>query len=200
MKTSLSEKFKSLLKTPYLFHLHTNYTDGKASVDDYCSWAEKHGYKTIFLTEHVRKKLSYDFSRFLADIERARNKFTSLTIWTGVEVNILLDGELDMPEDLSGIEVICFACHSFPKDRPALEKALRSAFSNKKWNKFVRVWAHPSSINRYIKKKDFTQFLKNMITLAQKEGVFIEHNKAYDTFPDKGYIVGQNAHSIDGLE
>lgn len=192
MKISLSEKFKSLLKTPYLFHLHTNYTDGKSTVEDYCLWAEKHGHQTLFFTEHVRKKMDYNFSSFLKDIERARKKFKKLTIWVGIEVNILPDGELDVPEDLSGIEVICFACHSFSKDRLALEKALKSAFSNKKWNKFVRVWAHPSSAK--------VSFLKNMIVFAQNKGVFIEHNKAYDTFPDKGYIVGQNAHSVVELE
>ena len=200
MKTSLSEKFKRLLKTPYLFHLHTNYTDGKSTVDDYCLWAQKHGYKTLFFTEHVRKKLSYNFSLFLADIEKARNKFKKLTIWAGIEVKILPGEELDMPEDLSGIEIICFACHSFPKDERVLEEALKRAFSDEKWKRFVRVWTHPSSIYRYINKKDSSRFLKNMIMFAQSKGLFIERNKAYDIFPDKGYILGQNAHSVDGLE
>lgn len=200
MTTKLLEKFKSLLKTPYLFHLHTNYSDGKASVDDYCSWAGKHGYKTLFFTEHVRKRMNYEFSLFLTDIERARNKFKKLAIWVGIEVNILPGGELDMPEDLSGIEVICFACHSFTKDTPALEQALKRVFSDERWKKFVRVWAHPSSVYRFIGERDKVSFLKNMIVFAQNKGVFIEHNKAYDTFPDKGYIVGQNAHSVDRLE
>ncbi len=200
MKTSLSEKFKSLLKTPYLFHLHTNYTDGKSTVEEYCSWAEKHGYTTLFFTEHVRKKLNYDFSLFLADIEKARNKFKKLTIWTGIEVKILPSGELDIPKDLSGIEVICFACHSFPKDARVLEEALKRAFSDEKCKQFVRVWTHPSSIYGYVEEKDRTGILQTMITFAKYRGIFIEYNRVYDTLFSKSYIVGQNAHSVDELE
>lgn len=199
MATNLLEKFKRLLKTPYLFHLHTNYTDGKSTVEDYCLWAQKHGYTSLFFTEHVRKKLNYDFSLFLADIEKARNKFKGLTIWSGIEVKILPNGELDVPENLSGIEVICFACHSFPKDAGTLEEALKRAFADEKWKGLVRVWTHPSSIRRYVEEKDRVKFLKTMIAFAKNRGIFIEYNRVYDKLFSKNYVVGQNAHSVDEL-
>ena len=106
------ERFENLLSRRYIFHLHTNYTDGLSSIEDYCLWASRNGCDTIVFTEHVRKELSYDFYSFLSDIENAKRKFPNMDIWVGVEAKILLDGELDISDEvLPKIEIICFACH-----------------------------------------------------------------------------------------
>ena len=68
--------------------MHTNYTDGKNTVFEYCKQAEKNGLELIAFTEHVRKKLDYNFDEFLADVYAAKDKF-DLEILAGCEVKVL---------------------------------------------------------------------------------------------------------------
>ncbi len=205
----LSEKFKNLLDSKYIFHLHTTYTDGLSSVKEYCSWASKNRYDAVVFTEHVRRKLSYDFHSFLSDIENARREFPDLDIWTGVEAKVLPGGELDMPERiLSKIDIICFAYHFFPTDLDLFDESFERLFSDARWKKHIRVWVHPGN---YLKKSgvldDHLDFLDKHVLLALQEGVFIEHNLIYDLppmsiikkIPQSKLIKGLDAHSVKSI-
>jgi len=141
MKMELLEKFKNLLKSKYIFHLHTKYTDGLSSVEEYCLWASKNGCDAVICTEHVRKELSYDFHGFLSEIEDAKRQFPGLDIWVGVEAKVLPGGELDVPEGiLSGIDIVCFACQTFPVDVDLYGRSFERLFSDARWKNHIRVW------------------------------------------------------------
>ena len=205
MTATLLEKFKNLLKGNYLFHMHTNYTDGKNTVGKYCSWASKNGIKSIVFTEHVRKKLSYDFFNLISDIEEAKQKFPTLDIWCGVESKILPSGELDIPEKiLSEIQIICFAFHSFPNDIELFVQSCEKVFLSPIWKDYIRVWVHPESfpIKSGLLNANFKLF-QDLISLAINEGIFIENNiksplpySIIQKVPKSQLIVGLNAHSI----
>lgn len=206
----LSEKFKSLLKGRYLFHLHTTHTDGSSSVEDYCLWASRNGYDAVIFTEHVKKKLSYDYYSLLSDIENAKRKFPNVDIWVGVEAKILLGGELDISEEiLPEIEVICFACHSFSKDVDLYEKSFKKLFSDNRWKSRIRVWVHPGSFLKHLGLiDDYLHLLDGLTSLAIREGIFIEHNLRHElppmsiikNIPRANLIRGLDAHSVESVK
>jgi putative hydrolase len=183
----LSEKFKEvILHKNYLFHLHTNYTDGHCAVNDYCQWAVEHGVDALIFTEHVRKKPSYDFNRFLADIEQARISYPNLDIWAGVEAKVLPGGGLDLGIDAAPkVPVICFACHSFPRDIRLYQRSLEILFSSPEWMNHIRVWVHPG---RFLKKEGLLNksrsLLQKLVMTAANEGVIIELNLKENLLPE----------------
>ena len=82
------------------WHVHTNYTDGKNTVFEYCKQAEENGLELIAFTEHVRKKLDYDFDDFVAEVYSAKDKF-DLEILAGCEAKVLdSEGTLDVSDDI----------------------------------------------------------------------------------------------------
>ncbi|KKG07103.1 histidinol phosphatase [Methanosarcina mazei] len=132
------EKFSDFLLIGE-WHVHTCYTDGKNSIDEYCQKAVAIGLPLIAFTEHVRKNLDYDFHRFLNDIEIAKEKY-DLIILSGCEAKVLPYGELDVSDDiLKEIDYPIFAFHSFPKDTDLYFESLKKVLKNK----HVNAWAHP---------------------------------------------------------
>lgn len=211
MTAGLSEKFrKMILNKKYLFHLHTSYTDGKCTVDDYCKWAVNHAFEVLIFTEHIRKSPSYDFNMFLADIHQARIYYPGLEIWAGVEAKVLPGGELDLsPEVASLVPVICFACHSFPRDSKLYQKSLENLFSSHDWRDKIRVWVHPG---RFLKKAGILSvsffLLRNLAAAALTREVLVEVNLKENLLPEaftmsipaQLLIRGCDAHSLEDLD
>ena len=205
------EKFKALTSTDnYLFHLHTNYTDGLNSIEDYFRYASKNKFETIVFTEHVRKKISYNFEDYFSEIRRTETKFENVNAIVGVESKIFPDGSIDIPESiLPMIDLLCFACHSFPDDITLYEEAFKEVFVDAKWKSFIRVWVHPG---RYLQRigltKHNTDIFHGLLNTAVGEGVFIENNlkqvvllrNIIESIPSESLVVGHDAHSVSELE
>ena len=121
------------------WHIHTSYTDGANSVDDYCKRAVELGIPLVAFTEHVRRRLSYDFNAYLEDIDRAREQY-DLIVLSGCEAKVLPDGTLDVDDSiLKQVDYPIFAFHSFPKDIEVYLDALYNVLKNP----YVNTWAHP---------------------------------------------------------
>ena len=189
------------------WHVHTNYTDGKNTVFEYCKQAEKNGLELIAFTEHVRKKLDYDFDEFLADIYAAKDKF-DLEILAGCEAKVLdSKGTLDVSDDvLKECEVVLGAFHRFePVDKNAYLVALKNMLSNPN----IDIWAHPTL---FAKKNKFALSYKDIlatINLCLKYNVLIEKNMKYNV-PDRvfreiasnmgcKFVNGSDAHQVSEL-
>lgn len=206
----LLEKFENLLKSRYIFHLHTNYTDGSNSVEDYCLCASSNEFDAIIFTEHVRKELSYNFDSFLNDIQNAKQKYLSLNIWTGIESRIFPGGKLDIPERiLSEIQVICFACHSFPNDVELYKESFERVFSDPRWKDHIRVWVHPGRFWRdFSLTKNHPYLLDGLISFAIEKGVFIEYSledrslppSIIERIPQLSLVRGLDAHSVESMK
>ena len=205
------EKFKDLTSNEnYLFHLHTNYTDGLNSIEDYFRYASKNKFETIVFTEHVRKKISYNFEDYFSEIRRTETKFENVNAIVGVESKIFPDGSIDIPDSiLPMIDLLCFACHSFPDDITLYEEAFKEVFVDAKWKSFIRVWVHPG---RYLQRigltKHNTDIFHGLLNTAVGEGVFIENNlkqvvllrNIIESIPSESLVVGHDAHSVSELE
>lgn len=205
-----SEEFKDVLsKGKYIFHLHTNYTDGLNSVEDYFRYALGEEFKTIIFTEHVRKNLSYNFGAFINNINKIE-KMSTIKAIVGVEAKILPGGKLDISDNLlSMVEVICFACHSFHFDIELYKSSFINLFKDKKWKNHIRVWVHPGRfLKSYGASKEGLNILEELINIAVAEDIFIEKNLKEKLPPSvvlnnispSNIIIGYDAHSIEEIE
>jgi len=208
---NFSEEFNEMMKSGnYVFHIHTNYTDGISNVNAYFEYASQNNIDVIIFTEHVRKDLKYDFDTFVEDVREKNRKFPKIRSFVGCEAKLLPGGGLDIPINiLSKINVISFACHSFPQDLELYRLSFKKLFANDEWKSFTRVWVHPG---RFLKKLNILDknlgTLEELVNIALSEGVLIEENlkealpptEVLKSIPAENIIVGYDAHSIQELD
>jgi len=190
-------------KGSYLFHIHTDWTDGKSSLADYCVAAKEIGFQSIIILEHVRRKCTYDFLAFNQMVEEQKTA-NAMEILVGAEAKILPDGTLDISElILSNIQVLGIAEHSFKGDAYSLFRALTRAFQSYHRAEFATVWVHPG-LKLLQKEYDSFKFFQDAIQIALDNNVYIEVN-LYHRLPPKQFlslipipklVVGLDAHSI----
>ena len=183
---SLGE-FRKNLEKKYLFHIHTNYTDGQLTVKDYFEFANKNNITTLIFTEHVRKNLNYNFLSFVQEIKSLHNEYSNINYIIGVEAKILPDGDLDIDRSiLSYIDLICFASHAFPNDISLFYNSYKNLFFDSKWKNYIRIWVHPG---RFFKKNGILdkniELLSELIDLAIFQNIFIEKNLQDKVPPEK---------------
>lgn len=163
------------------WHIHTNYTDGKNTVFEYCEKAVAMDIPLLAFTEHVRKNLNYDFNNFLSDIERAREEF-NLIILSGCEAKVLPNGELDVEKwILKEVDYPIFAFHSFPKDIDLYIESLKRVLKNR----YVNTWAHPGA---FLTKQGFELPEKELIKIFKlmgKQDLLLEINRKYGVPSEK---------------
>ncbi len=155
------------------WHCHTKYTDGRNSVMEMCRQADKNGLELIAFTEHVRKRLTYDFGRLVKDVKNARKKFPKLRILVGCEAKVLdREGRLDVSQEtLKKCDIVLATFHSFPhSDKKDLERALKNMLRNPD----VDIWTH--SITFFQKCPLCEKDVYEIIRLCIKNNVLIENN------------------------
>jgi DNA polymerase (family X) len=89
-----------------VFHVHTTWSDGTASVCAMARAAAEAGYQYVGISDHS-KAASYanglDEDRLAAqcqDVDRARREVPEIAILHGIEVDVLDDGALDLPDSV----------------------------------------------------------------------------------------------------
>lgn len=107
-------------------HLHSNWSDGSAPIEEMMATAAALGHEYCALTDHsprltIANGLSADRLRKQLDvIDELREKFAPLRILTGIEVDILEDGTLDQePELLDRLDIVVASVHSKLAMEPA---------------------------------------------------------------------------------
>jgi putative hydrolase len=187
------------------WHIHTNYTDGKSTIFEYCEKAVQKRIPLLAFTEHVRKDLTYDFGDFLNDIERAKNEF-DLILLSGCEAKVLPNGELDVEKQiLKDIDYPIFAFHSFPNDIDKYVECLKNVLKNK----YLNAWAHPGHFSLKYNLKLPEDQLVEVLNLMNKQDVLFEINKKYK-LPDNWknaankhnvkMVIGSDIHCAEDME
>lgn len=203
-----AQEFRNIIQKPYVFHLHTRYTDGRLDAVDYFRFAQDNSVKTIIFTEHVRKELKYSFEEFTREVKETQKDFHDIDVIIGAEAKVLPGGDLDICEEvLNNIELIAFACHGFPDDKELYEDSFNKLFSDSRWKSYARVFVHPG---RFLKSRgwlnDNHNLLSRLIDKAISEEVFVERNKPEKVppenllIPDEWKIIGFDIHTRKGLE
>ena len=102
-----------------VLHAHTEWSDGRDSIEDLVLAARDMGYQYIAITEHsagrgIAHGLSVERLRQqIAEIKALNKRLNGIRALTGLEVDIRADGSLDMPHEvLSELDIVIAAVHS----------------------------------------------------------------------------------------
>jgi DNA polymerase (family 10) len=165
-------------------HMHTVETDGKNTIEEMAEAARERGYKYMAITDHS-KNLAFanglDDKRAVEHIARIRaagNKIEGITIFAGIEVDILADGDLDLSDDvLAQMDIVIASVHSVFNQEPAkMTERLLKAISNPN----TSIIGHPTG--RILLRRDSYGFdMRAVLTAAAKHKVAMEQN----AYPDR---------------
>jgi DNA polymerase (family 10) len=164
-------------------HVHSDWTDGTASIAAMAAAAQARGYQYIALTDHSRRVAMTHgldparLARQLREIDRLNKKLQNFTILKGIEVDILKDGRLDLPDSsLSKLDVVVAAVHShFDLPRQAQTDRVVRALENR----HVSILAHPTG--RLIGEREpYDIDMDRVISTAHDVGCYLEINAEPD--------------------
>ena len=160
-------------------HMHTVETDGRNTIEEMAEAAKARGYRYMAITDHS-KNLAFanglDDKRAIEHIKRIRDaneKIDGITIFAGIEVDILADGDLDLSDDvLAQMDVVIASVHSVFNQEPAkMTERLLKVIANP----HTSVIGHPTG--RLQLRRDAYQFdMDAVLTAAAKHKVAMELN------------------------
>jgi putative hydrolase len=119
-------------------HVHSNWSDGSAPIDEMMLAAKELGHEYCALTDHSpRLKIANGLSperlrKQLEVIDELRDTVAPMRILTGIEVDILEDGSLDQdPDLLERLDVVVASVHSkLSMDEPSMTRRMLKAVAN----------------------------------------------------------------------
>jgi DNA polymerase (family 10) len=165
-------------------HMHTVETDGRNTIAEMAEAAKARGYQYMAITDHS-KNLAFanglDDTRALAHIQRIREagqQIDGITIFAGIEVDILADGDLDLSDDvLAQMDLVIASVHSVFNQEPAkMTERLLKAIANPN----TSILGHPTG--RIQLRRDAYGFdMHAVLTAAAKHRVAMELN----AYPDR---------------
>jgi DNA polymerase (family X) len=165
-------------------HMHTVETDGRNTIEEMAEAAKARGYKYMAITDHS-KNLAFanglDDTRAIAHIARIREagkQIEGITIFAGIEVDILADGDLDLSDDvLAQMDLVIASVHSiFNQDSAKMTERLLKAIENPN----TSIIGHPTG--RIQLRRDAYAFnMTAVLTAAAKHKVAMELN----SYPDR---------------
>ncbi|KQC16035.1 MAG: hypothetical protein APR56_10405 [Methanosaeta sp. SDB] len=164
-------------------HLHTKESDGDYTAKEMAEAARERGYEYIAVTDHSRRltvATGLDPDRLKKQIKKIgklNEKLDNFTVLTGIEVDIMEDGTLDLPDGiLKELDLVVAAVH-YKFDLPAGKQTDRilKALDNPQ----VNILDHPTT--RLIgKRPPIDVNMEKIITAAIERGVVLELNAQPD--------------------
>ena len=163
-------------------HMHTHETDGHNSIREMAEAAYARGLRYIAITEHSKNlgiANGLDEARALEHMKRIREADGAMEgrirVFTGIEVDILADGALDLDDEvLAQMDVVIASIHSrFDQPREEMTARVLRAIENP----YVRILGHPTG-RQIMKREPFAIDLEAVFKRAAELGVAMEHNAA----------------------
>jgi DNA polymerase (family X) len=165
-------------------HMHTVETDGRNTIEEMAEAARAHGYEYMAITDHS-KNLAFanglDDKRAVEHIHRihaANAAMDGITIFAGIEVDILADGSLDLSDSvLEQMDLVIASVHShFNQSAAEMTDRLLKAVENPN----TSVIGHPTG--RLLLRRDAYQFdVDAVLKAASQKKVAMELN----SYPDR---------------
>jgi len=163
-------------------HMHTTWSDGKASIAEMAESAAELGYSYIAITDHspssvIASGLSVKrMAQKQKELETIDKKMRNIKILMGTEVDIKPDGTLDYPDEvLKDLDVVIASVHSgFKMDGETMTERIVRAIENP----YVHALGHPTG--RLIGERDpYDVDIDRVIEAALEHGKALEVNGSY---------------------
>jgi DNA polymerase (family 10) len=160
-------------------HTHSTYSDGRSTILEMAESARTRGLEYIAITDHssrmgITRGVDGKKLRQLCDeIDRLRENNPGIYLLKGIEVEILEDGSLDLPDEvLKGLDLVIGAVHShFGLSREKQTKRILKAMDHR----YFTILAHPTG--RLLLERDpYEVDLERIIHHARERGVYLEIN------------------------
>lgn len=148
---ALENKLPSLIELTDIrgdLHSHTEWSDGRNTMDEMVETAISQGLEYLGITDHSASSTvanGLDQKRLLAQIDHVRNlnaQIDGITLLAGSEVDIRPNGSLDYPDDiLAQLDVVIASIHSqFTLSEAAMTERMMAAIENP----YVKIIGHPT--------------------------------------------------------
>jgi len=163
-------------------HMHTTATDGHNSIREMAEAALALGYGYIAITDHSQALAmanGLNEERALEHVRRIREVDHQMEgrirVFTGIEVDILADGALDLDDEvLAQMDVVIASVHShFAQPREEMTARVIRAIENP----YVRILGHPTG-RLLLRREPFAMDMGQVLRRAAELGVAMEHNAA----------------------
>jgi len=163
-------------------HMHTTATDGRNSIREMADAALACGYRYIAITDHSKNLAmtnGLDEKRALEHVKKIREVDRQMEgrirVFTGIEVDILADGALDLDDEvLAQMEIVIASVHTrFEQSREEMTARVLRAIENP----YVRILGHPTG-RLLLRREPFALDLGAVLRKAAELGVAVEHNAA----------------------
>jgi DNA polymerase (family 10) len=195
-------------------HAHTRATDGRASAREMALAAKAAGLQYLAITDHSRRLAmarGLDARRLekqMAEIDDLNGELSGITLLKGIEVDILEDGTLDLPDSvLKKLDLVVAAVHGgFKLSRARQTARILAALENP----CVHILAHPTG--RLIGEREpYDVDMLAVLRKAKQRGAALELNAHPDRLDlnevhcrmakDEGVpvAIGSDAHGTDGF-
>jgi DNA polymerase (family X) len=182
IEASASGKLPHLVELADLkgdLHAHTNATDGTSTLEELASAARERGYEYLAITDHSRRLAvahGLDARRLRQEmhrIDRFNEARPGITLLKGIEVDILEDGKLDLPDEVLGeLDLVVAAVHDkFNLSREKQTERILRALERPHFT----ILAHPTG--RLIGEREpYDVDMSRIIAALKARGAFIELN------------------------
>ncbi|MGB8992715.1 MAG: DNA polymerase/3'-5' exonuclease PolX [Desulfobaccales bacterium] len=165
-------------------HVHTKATDGRHTMAEMAQAAKDRGYDYLAITNHSQRVSmahglsAADLAEEIAEIDRLNGKLSGIRLLKAIELDILEDGSLDLPDGiLRELDLtVCAVHYNFKLSRTRQTERLIRAMDNPYFN----ILAHPTGrlINR---REPYEVDLERLLQAARARGCFME----LDAQPDR---------------
>ena len=165
-------------------HAHTRATDGRNTLEEMAQAAEARGYQYLAITNHSKRVSmahghdAKNLAAEMVEIDRLNAKLPGIVLLKAIEMDILEDGSLDLPDEiLKELDLTVGAVHyHFNLSREAQTERIIRAMDNPYFN----ILAHPSG--RLIQRREpYDVDMERLIQAARERGCFME----LDAQPDR---------------
>lgn len=195
-------------------HVHTRATDGRSSLADMVAAARAAGLVYVAITDHSRRVTmahGLDPARLArqgAEIDAINASRPGIRVLKGIEVDILEDGSLDLPDrSLASLDVVVAAVHSkFDLTRARQTERILAAMDDP----HVAILAHPTG--RLLEEREgYDVDMLAVVRKARERGIALELNAHPDRLDlddihcrmakDEGVLVSidSDSHATDGF-
>ena len=196
-------------------HVHTKYTDGHYTIQEMAEAAKKRGYKYLAIADHSKHVTvahglkAKDLRKQIDEIDKVNEKLKGITVLKGIEVDILEDGSLDLPDSvLKELDLtVCSVHYKFNLSKKKQTDRIIKAMNNP----YFAILAHPTGrlINE---RRPYEIDMERIIKKAKDSGCFLELNAHPDRLDLNDIdakrakeigvklVISTDAHRIDDLD